>query len=151
MTLNHFMRQADTPTAVIIMQAEESLGYQQAKRALASVMADWLNAQRQPLRPGLPSGQAERRARLVCQARRSRGWSRSSPRPCASDGHGAVRVEPPDQAELERLMQLMHCRQGFRLADWRQAGALAQAMSAVPGELAKHWQSSLTRLSPGTY
>ncbi len=135
MTLNHFMRQADIPTAVIIMQAEESLGFQQAQRALASVMADWLNAPsgnlcvfvfRQDSLSGIhdyltrPRHQFPLLESFVAEAMRS-------------GGHGTVRVRPPDQAELERLIQLMHSRQGFHLADWRQAGQLAQADVRGPG------------------
>jgi SpoVK/Ycf46/Vps4 family AAA+-type ATPase len=147
MTLNHFMRQADLPTAVIIMQAEETLGFQRAQRQLASVMADWLAAPsgnlcvfvfRQDSLSGIHDYLTRHQFPLlesfVAEAMRS-------------GGHGTVRVRPPDQAELERLIQLMHSRQGFHVADWQQAGQLAQAMSAVPGEQAKHWQANLRRLT----
>ena len=139
------MRQADCLTAVIFIQAEESLGFEKAQRALASVMADWSS----------PSGNL---CVLVFRQDTLRGIHDHLTRlgiPGPADvrggiqvgGHGTVRVSPPGQAELERLMQLMHCRQGFRLADWRQAGQLARPMSSVPGELARHWYVRLRRLT----
>ena len=73
-------------------------------------------------------------------------------RPCAADGRGTVRVAPPDQAELERLLQLMHCRRGFGLADWRQTGSAGPGdVGSVPGELAKHWLFWLDRLTPDSH
>ena len=147
MTLDHLMRQTDIPTAVVITQAEESLAFQQAQRSLASVMADWFSQ---------PSGNlcvlvfrqeslsAVRDYVARQQFPRLEAFVAESVR---GEGHGTARVRPPDQAEMERLLHLMRCRQGFRLADWRQTGALARAMSSVPGELAKHWQFKLRRLT----
>jgi SpoVK/Ycf46/Vps4 family AAA+-type ATPase len=148
MTLDHFMRQGDCPTAVIFTQAEESLSYQQANRSLASVMTDWFGQPRDNLcvlvfRQDSLSAVRDYVAALHRYPRLEAFLAEAM----RGEGRGSVRVRPPDQAEIERLLRLMHCRQGFSLADWRQAGALARAMSSVPGELARHWQFRLKRLT----
>ena len=149
MTLNGFMRQPDCRTAVIFTQAEESLSYQEAERSLASVMVDWFGLDGSNLcvlvfRKDTLSGVRDHVAGLHRFPRLETFIEQAM----RADGRGTVRVEPPDQGEIERLLQLMHCRRGYGLADWQQTGALARAMSAVPGELAKHWLFWLDRLTP---
>ncbi len=150
MLLDHLMRQDDCPTAVVFTQAEESLSYQQAQRSLASVMADWFNR---------PSGNlcvlVFRQYTLGAVRDYVAGLGRF-PRlesfiaqDMRAEGRGSVRVPPPDEAEMERLIQVMRCRQGFRLADWREAAALARAMTSRPDELAHHWQFRLKMLQAG--
>jgi len=147
MTLDHLMRETGRLTAVVFPHAEESLGYQEAARSLASAIPGWFSRRTGNLcvlvfrRDSLGGvreslGRFPRLESFVAEAMRG-------------DGHGTVRVGPPDQEELERLLRLMHCRQGFRLADWRQAGALARTMSAVPGMLATHWYFLLEKLVRG--
>lgn len=150
MMLDHLMRQADCPTAVVFTQAEESLSYQQAQRSLASMMADWF---------GRPSGNlcvlvfrqytlAAVREYVAALGRfpRLEAFIAQAMR---GEGRGSVRVPPPDEAEMERLLQVMRCRQGFCLDDWRQVRALARAMTSGPDELAHHWQFRLKTLSAG--
>jgi SpoVK/Ycf46/Vps4 family AAA+-type ATPase len=148
MTVDHFMRQPDCLTAVIFTQAEESLSYTQADRSLASVMADWF---RQPT--GNLCVLVFRQASLSGVQDYLRGLRRFPlleafvADAVQAEGRGTVRVGPPDQAELERLLRLMHARQGFTVADWRQAGTLAGTMSAMAGELVRHWRFRLARLT----
>ena len=149
MTIDYLMRQTDHATAVIFPQAEESLSYQQADRSLASVIADWFHQ---------PSGNlcvlvfrhhslsdVHDLVRRLGRFPRLESFVAEAVR---GDGHGAVHVRPPDQTELERLIQLMHCRRGFCVADWRQAGAMARAMSAVPSQLTRNWLFELNHLEP---
>ena len=150
MTLDHFMRQPDCRTAVIFAQAEESLRYQEAERSLASVMVDWFGLDGSNLcvlvfRKDTLSGVQDH----VTALHRFPRLETFIEQAIQAEGRGTVRVEPPGQGEMERLLQLMHCRRGYGLADWQQAGALARAMSAVPGDLAKHWLFWLDRLTPG--
>jgi AAA+ superfamily predicted ATPase len=150
MMLDHLMRQTSSPAAVIFTQAEETLRYLEADRSLAGVVADWFARPGGNLcilvfhRDGLAGvhdyiaalNRFPRLEAFVAQAMRG-------------EGHGSVRVPPPDEAELERLLQVMRLRQGFALADWRQAGALARAMVSGPGELTHHWYFRLGQLTGG--
>jgi len=148
MTLDHLMLQNDRPTAVIFTQAEESLSYEQADRSLAGKMAGWF---------GEPAGNlcilVFRRDSLssvhdfVARLHRFPRLETFVETAMRSEGRGSVQVRPPDEAELERLLQLMHCRRGYQLADWRQAGALARAMASAPSALIKHWQFNLRLLT----
>jgi SpoVK/Ycf46/Vps4 family AAA+-type ATPase len=150
MMLDHLLRQVDCPTAVVFTQTEESLSYQQAQRSMATMMIELfkrpsgnlcvfvfrqstLSAVRDFVRD---LRQFPRLESFVAQAIRN-------------DGRGSIRVPPPDQPEMERLLQVMCCRQGLRLADWRQAGTLARAMTSGPDELAHHWQFRLKMLTAG--
>jgi SpoVK/Ycf46/Vps4 family AAA+-type ATPase len=148
--IDYLMRQTEHATAVIFPQAEESLRYLEADRPLAAAIVDWFHRpsgnlcvlvfrhhnlnEIQDLIRSL--GRFDRLQTFVAEAMRG-------------EGHGAVRVPPPDQAELERLIQLMRCRRGFSVADWRQVGAMARAMSVAPGRLARYWFFELGRLEPG--
>ena len=149
MNIDHLMCQTEHATAVIFPQAEESLHYQEAGRRLASAIADWFHR---------PSGnlcvlvfrhhslnEIQDLIRDLGRFPRLQTFVAGAMR---GEGHGAVRVPPPDQAELERLIQLMRCRRGFSVADWRQLGAIARAMSVVPGLLARNWLFELNLLKP---
>ena len=148
MMLDHLMRQADQSTAVVFTQAEETLQYLGARRALAGVVADWfarpqgnlcvLVFNREDL-GGVHDYVAEQRGfpRLESFIARSR----------RGEARGTVRVPWPDEAELERLLHVMRIRQGFALADWTQAGALARTMVSVPDELAYRWRFRLGQLT----
>jgi len=148
MTVDYLMRQTECLTAVVLTQAEETLRYVEANRTLASVMADWSS-----LTTGNLCVLVFRQDSLrdihdqLTSLRRFPALERLVAGAIQDEGRGSVRVPPPDQAELERLLRLMHARQGFRLADWRQAAALARTMSAVPGELARNWYFRLERLT----
>jgi SpoVK/Ycf46/Vps4 family AAA+-type ATPase len=149
MMLDDYMRSPVCRTAVIFTQAEESLRYQEAERSLASVMVDWFGLDGSNLcvlvfRKDTLAGVRDHVAALHRFPRLETFIEQA----IQAEGRGTVRVEPPGQGELERLLQLMHCRRGYGLADWQHAGALARAMSAVPGELTKHWLYWLDRLTP---
>lgn len=148
MMLDYFMRQAECPTAVVFTQAEEALLYLKAKRSLAGIVADWFAQPRENVcvlvfhQDGLTGvrdyiaglNSFPRLETFVAQALRG-------------EANGTVRVPPPDEAELERLLQVTRCRQGFALADWGQSAALARAMVSAPEALAHHWQFKLSKLT----
>ena len=148
MMLDTLMRRTDQPTAVIFTQAEETLQYLGARRALAGVVADWFAQpqgnlcvmifHREDL-SGVHDYVAAQRGfprleSFIAQSRRG-------------EARGTVRVPRPDEAELERLLHVMRLRQGFALTDWRQPGALARAMVSVPDELAANWRFRLGQLN----
>ncbi len=148
--LDHLMRQGDHPTAVVFTQAEETLKYLSAKRALAGVVADWFarpqgnlcvmvfNREELSGVHDFVAGQGgfPRLESFIAQSRHG-------------EARGTVRVPRPDEAELERLLHVMRVRQGFALADWRQAGPLARAMVSGPDELVHHWRFRLGQLRAG--
>jgi SpoVK/Ycf46/Vps4 family AAA+-type ATPase len=134
---------------VIFPQAEESLTYQQSARPLASMIAEWFHRPRRNLCVLVFRHHSLNEVQELI--RRVGGFPRLETfvaEAMRGEGHGAIRVPPPDQAELERLIQLTRCRSGFSVADWRQVGAMARAMSSVPGLLARNWFFELNRLKP---
>ena len=137
------MRQGDCLTAVVFTQAEETLGFVKAVRTLASVMADWSSLNTGNLcvlvfRQDTLRGIQEQLNRLRFPA-----LQKFVAGTIQDEGRGSVRVATPGQAELERLLRLMHSRQGFRMADWREAatwpGRCPRCRASWPGTGTSGW------------
>ncbi|MET7606617.1 AAA family ATPase [Streptomyces avermitilis] len=135
MMLDHFMRQTEHRTAVVLSHAEESLRYDRADRALAGALADWAeHGDDQNLcillfrRHTLEEVQqfvAELRSVPRLESYLHDQRQRSTGRATAAIGH-------PHTAELERLVHIVRIRNDLRIGDWGGLSLAVRAMAAEP-------------------
>ncbi len=149
MMLDHFMRQHELPTAVVLTQAEELLRFGRAERALAASVAGWSEfgsgrnvcvlvfkrATLEDVAQFVRDGRRLPRLEAYLDEQRARG---AGARATAGIGY-------PDGEELERLVHVIRLREGLRIADWRELPRVARAMAAAP-TLARSWLARLREL-----
>ncbi|MCD9194385.1 AAA family ATPase [Streptomyces albireticuli] len=149
MMLDHFMRQTDHRTAVVLGHAEESLRYDRAGRRLAGALADWVEQgdDRNLCVLVFRKHSLQEVADFVADLRsvpRLESYLHDQMR--RPTGRSTARVGHPHAAEVERLVHLLRVREGLRVEDWGELPSLVRAMAAMPVALSG-WQARLRGLA----
>ena len=145
---NQLMRDRQLRTAVVFVNAEETLSHIDAVRGLAEFFAGRVSYRRdsphacvllfrQPTLDGVGEFLEGLRTvpALAAYARRQ----------LARQNRSGLIVSP-DDAELTRMVHLLRVSHGLRVADWQSLPAIVRAMSAQADE-AKRWEGRLRLLA----
>lgn len=149
--LNACMRIRETPTAVVIVRADNFLQFFGEERDLAEWFAEWPQA----------SATVDNVCVLVFTKRSWEGtveFVRSLGHMNALvsylerqsgqlAGRGVGEIGEPDAAEIERIVHITRLRDGLRIADWREFDRIIAALTAQPDVLAVTWARRLRGLA----
>ena len=149
MMIDHFMRQAETRTAVVLTQAEEWLRFAEAQRSMAGVFAEWLE----------PGGDGNTcilvfRQQGLAAVRDFVRELRQFPRleSYLDEQHrrsparrAAIEIGPPDAAEVGRLVHHVRLRDGLVLGDWPQLPLITRLLAESTNLRIRDWQALLRR------
>ncbi|GAA4258543.1 AAA family ATPase [Dactylosporangium darangshiense] len=140
--LAQLMRDRSHRTALVITKAENFLRHFKAQREFADAFADWTSGRAQGNLCVLAFG-TDTGAEIIDLAG-------------GPDGHRPLiaflraqadlgergrmrRIGQPDDAELERLVQVVRVRHGLRLADWCEQPAVVRTMAAERRSSISYW------------
>jgi SpoVK/Ycf46/Vps4 family AAA+-type ATPase len=149
MMIDHFMRQAETRTAVVLTQAEEWLRFAEARRAMAGVFAEWL----EPGGDGNTCVLVFRQQGLAAVhefVRELRQFPRlesylDQQRRRVPARRGAAEIGPPQAAEVERLVHNVRLRHGLVIGDWPRLPLLTRELAESTNLQIRDWQALLRR------
>jgi hypothetical protein len=148
--LNACMHAADTPSAVVILGAEQFLRRISAHRRHVEWFNDWVQARStfdnvcvlaftlRSLDDVLDLARSLHMNGLISYLERqaSRQTARS-----------VTDIAEPDAAEIERIVQVIRLRDDLKIADWREFDRMATAIAAQRGVLARAWMRRLRGLA----
>ncbi|MFE2412567.1 AAA family ATPase [Kitasatospora sp. NPDC059408] len=142
------LRQREVPTAVVYIQAEETLVHNEASRQLAGALADraqdrlgrnrWIFVFRRSTLEEVERVVADRRVYPALAA-----FLRTEIDQPARGG--AFRVGYPDESELDRMVQQLRLREHLRIGDWRELAPLVRSFASTPRR-ASAWREDLRLL-----
>jgi len=147
--LDACMRMRDTPTAVVIVQAEHFLRSLGAEQGPAGWFTEWPQASMDNICVLVFSSTSwDGTVNFVRSLGRMNAlvsfMEQQGSRP---HGRGVGEIGKPDAAEIERIIHVARLRHGLRIGDWGELSRIVAALAAQPGVPAATWARRLWSLA----